>query len=181
MTLFEYLAIAFSIAFSLTAARLAGGIASAARAERRSPAHLLNTCGILITTVGIFWLFWGYRDVSWTFPRFALALSNPGLLYVIACTLIPENPEQVASWHEHFRAVRRRYAILLACWISVAIAMTTWILGLPLLHPARAVQAVVLLLAFTGAVSTRDRVHDVLAVAVIGLACASFAVLILPE
>ena len=160
MTLFEYLAIAFSLVVSFTALRLLAGLPHAAQASRRYWVHLSFACVQLIVTVVIFWVFWSYRDVTWTFTRFLLALSNPALIYFNACTLIPENSSSVESWHTYYYSVRRRYFIGQICWVLVVAGGTTVILQMPWLHPARISQSAFLLIFFIGALSDSRRVHS---------------------
>ena len=180
MTLFEYLAIAFSIVFSMSAMRLASGLPHAAQAKRRDFVHLSHTVGLLVATAGVFWLFWGYRDVSWTFPRFVLALANPAILYVAASTLIPDNPEAIESWRDHFSNVRVRYFLLILCWTIVTATLTTVVLELPLLHPARGIQGLLLVVAMVGLVSSRPRTHGAIALALLAIVLAAFFLVLVP-
>ena len=108
MTIFEYLAISFSLVFSFTAMRLLAGLPYAVRRERVYWVHFSFVCVQLILTVVIFWAFWSYRDTEWTLPRFLLALGSPALIYFNACTLIPENPGAIESWREYFDSVLRK-------------------------------------------------------------------------
>ena len=159
MTLFEYLAIAFSLVFSFSGMRLVGGLPHAVQSSRRYWIHLSFVCIQLLATVLVFWLFWSFRNVAWNFPTFLLALASPGLIYFNACTLIPENPSAVESWRDYYYSVRRRYFIGVSCWILVVATISTVVLQFPFLHPARVPQAVFLALGVVGAVSESHRVH----------------------
>jgi hypothetical protein len=57
MTLFEYLAIAFSIVFSLSATRLLGGLSHVLQPERRYWVHATAVCGWLLAAIAVFWIF----------------------------------------------------------------------------------------------------------------------------
>lgn len=162
MTLFEYLAIAFSLVFSFSGLRLVGGLPHAVQAGRRYWIHLCFVCLQLLATVVVFWNFWVFRDVTWIFPTFLLVLASTGLVYYNACALIPENPAAVESWHAYYYSVRRRYFIGVTCW-SLAVAITqTVVLQLPLVHPARAAQTAVFVLGLAGATSASERVHAII-------------------
>ena len=63
----------------------------------------------------------------------------PGTLYYGAAVLIPENPEAVESWHEHYFAVHRRWYLGIASFALAAGASATVNLGMGLIHPARGV------------------------------------------
>ena len=169
MTLFEYLAIAFSLVLSFTAMRLLAGLPHAAHPDRRYWIHLVFVCVQLMTTVAVFWIFWSYRDASWTLPGFVLVLSSPALIYFNACTLIPDNPGGVQSWKSYYYSVRRRFFIGLVCWIFVASAGATVILQMPWSHPGRLSQTAGLIVSVLGAVSESHRVHSVLALCIIVL------------
>jgi hypothetical protein len=107
----------------------------------------------------IFFLFWSFRTVTWNFLTFVLVLASPGLIYFNACTLIPEGPSSVESWREYFYSVRKRYFLGVSCWALTVVAISTVALGMPLLHPGRGPQAVLLLVGISGALSTSHRVQ----------------------
>ena len=159
MTLFEYLAIAFSLLFSFAGMRLVGGLPHAVQRARRYWIHLGCICFQLLATVVVFWVFWSYRDVEWTFPTFLLVLANPGLIYYNACTLIPENPRAVESWYDYYYSIRRRYFIGVSCWIIAVATSSTIVLAMPFLHPGRTTQVLILAAGLWGAVSANQRVH----------------------
>jgi hypothetical protein len=150
MTLFEYLATASSLLYSVAALRILGGIPSSAAPQRRYALHLALTFNSLLLIVLSFWTFWSYRDVAWTFRGFAVALLLPGLLYYCAAVLVPENPEHVLSWREHFCAVRRRWFIGFALWGIAAGTSATINLGMPFAHRARSVHIGAVLLGLAG-------------------------------
>ena len=162
MTLFEYLAIVFSLVFSFSGMRLVGGLPHAVQPGRRYWIHLCFVCLQLLATVAIFWNFWSFRDVRWTFPTFLLALASPGLIYYNACMLIPENPSVVESWHAYYYSVHTRYFVGVTCWGFVSVFISTIVLQMPLIHPARAAQAAFLALGFAGAASASERVHAII-------------------
>ena len=169
MTLFEYVAIAFTLVFSYTAVRLIGGLPAALESSRRYWVHSALVAGQLFSTAGIFWIFWSFREVEWTFPRFLLALASPALVYYNACALIPESPGEVDSWRVYYFAVRRRYFVGVSLWaVSVAIIATV-LLEMPITHPARVIQAAVLGIGVIGASTPDPRVHTGLAVFLVSL------------
>jgi hypothetical protein len=165
MTLFEYLAIAFSLVFSFSAMRLIGGLPHALAADRRYWVHLTLVLGQLFATVGVFWVFWSYRDVEWSLPRFLLALGSPALIYFNACALIPEVPASVDSWHDYYLSVRQRYFAGMVVWAFVVMAASTVILDMPWAHPARGSQVVFLAIGVIGLAFSDPRVHAGIAAA----------------
>lgn len=164
MTIFEYIVIAYALLFTAAAMRLIGGLSSALDPEKRYPIHYAFVFVTLLGIVFSFWNFYGLHVVSWTLPKFLVALSMPGLLYYMASVLIPENPNDVASWREYYYSVRVRYFAGLVCWVIIAATMAYVFLGLPLMHPARIGHAAGLALGLTGLFSSNPRVHGALAV-----------------
>jgi hypothetical protein len=164
VTLFEYLAIAYSLVISFAVLRAASGLPHALASGRRYWIHaawlLTNLAGSLIT----FWLFWSFREVEWSLGRFVLALSNPTLIFVCASILVPDQPGRVQSWREHFYTVRLRYFAYAIAWLVVVALITTVVLDVPVRHPARLFQSAFLILFIAGAATSRPKIHAVLAV-----------------
>jgi hypothetical protein len=164
MTLFEYLAIAFSLVYSLAALRLLGGLPAALAPGRRSFVHVTVTLFMLGLVAISFWTFWSLRDVDWTYVGFMVALLVPGTLYYSAAVLIPENPEAVGSWGEYYFAVHRRLYLGFLSWALAAAASATVNLGMGPLHPARGVHALVVVIGVLGAARSNERLHRLLAI-----------------
>jgi hypothetical protein len=163
MTLFEYLAIAFSLVFSFSGLRLIAGLPYAVQPSRRYWIHFCFVCLQLLATVMVFWNFWVFRDVTWTFPTFLLVLASTGLIYFNACALIPEDPSAVECWRAYYYSVCRRYFIGVVSW-SVTVAITqTLVLQMPWVEPARGAQAGVFVLGLAGAISASERLHAAIA------------------
>ncbi len=168
MTLFEYLAIAYSLVFSFSAMRLVGGLPHALDPSRR---YWLHVCWVLIQLVGTtgqFWIFWSYRDVEWNYPLFLLALANPSLLYFNACTLVPEAPASVESWRTYYYSVRRNFFLAVALYSLIIAADASVSLQIPINDPTRASQIILFVAGVVGASSGSARVHAGLGVFFVG-------------
>jgi len=159
VTLFEYLAIAFGLLFSVAALRLVGGLPYALKASRRYGPHLAMTIILLLGSAASFWTFWSLNGVAWTFPRFLLALAIPGSFYFSVVMLVPENPESVESWQKHYYDVRVRFYSGLVLWGLAAAVSASLNLSMPLGHPARLFQAVIVGVGLIGTASSSPRVH----------------------
>jgi len=170
VSLFEYLAIAFSIIFSMSVMRLVSGLPHALRSECRYWIHSTFVGLQLGVTVVVFWNYWNFASyANWTLPKFFLVLASPALVYLNACTLIPERADAVESWKDYYFSVSRRYFVGLGAWSLAVAANTVVFLDLPLLQPARVAQLVALVLCAVGACSASPRIHAALAVATAGL------------
>ena len=162
MTLFEYIAVAFSIVLSLAAVRLLGGLSVSFRPSRRYWPHSVWIVFALLNSAMLWWNFWSFLDVDWNIVFFFLVLVVPSLIYLQAAALVPENPGAVPSWHDYFFSARTRFFVALASFFLVMVVISWLLLGLPLTHPLRAVQAVAFVLALGGALSTNNRLHEAL-------------------
>ena len=112
---------------------------------------------------GVFWAFWSYRDVQWTYPKFLLALSSPSALYFLATTLIPDDPAIVRSWRDYYFSIRIRLFSALGLWAAVTTMLSTFVLEMSFTHPARMGQIATLAIAMVGVTSEHPRVHAALA------------------
>jgi len=166
MTLFEYLAIAYSLVVSFTVLRALSGLPHAASAGTVYWVHLAWVCVILGAAFQYYWGFWAYRDIEWTQPVFLLSLANPALLYVMACILIPETPSRVDSWREYFFSVRLRLFLVGLCFQLVSIATLLAIIRIGLEDPVFVGQVAMLPIWIIGLVSSRPTVHA----AIVGVA-----------
>lgn len=164
MTLFEYLAIAFGLLFSLTALRLIGGLPAALDRDRAYWVHVTLVVTMLVASASAFWTFWSLSDVDWTFPRFALTLGMPSVMYFNAAALVPADPNDVPEWKSYYFEVRKRFYGGVAVWALIAAAATTLNLGMPWNHPARITQIIVGTLGIVGVVSANPKVHAPLAI-----------------
>ena len=171
MSLFEYVAIAFSLVFSFTAMRLVSGLPHAVDRERRYWVHLSLVSVQILITAGVFWAFWSFRDIEWTFPRFFLALANPSLGYFIACTLVPESASSIGSWRTYYYTVHRKFFVSVILWGIVVALAGTVVLDRPLSHPTRVTQAITIAVGILGAVTDNSRVHA-------GIAASSICVVV---
>jgi hypothetical protein len=170
VSLFEYLAIAFSIIFSLSAMRVISGLPHTLRAGGRYWIHATWVWLQLLSTVIVFWDFWSFSHVQWTLPKFVLALIAPGLIYLNTCTLIPERAESVESWKDYYVSVSRRYFLGLGALMAATVANSTVFLDIPLTHPLRILQLVFAAFCAAGVLSTSPKVHAGIAVGSAGFA-----------
>jgi hypothetical protein len=169
MTLFEYLAAAYTLLLSFGVARLVFGLPSATLQDRRYWVHLIFVVAFALFLAGLFWGFWSFRDVAWTFPRFLLALTVPVLALLMASTLIPESPDNVESWRDFYYSVRLKYFsafIVLSFLLAIG---STFLIDLPFTHPARLAELILAAIGVVGVSSSNPRVHGAMAICVIGM------------
>ena len=170
MTLFEYLAAAYTLLLSFAVARLVFGLPSATLQDRRYWVHLVFVVAFAFFLAVLFWNFWSLRDVAWTLPRFLLALSAPAVALLMASTLIPESPDNVESWRDFYYSVRLNY---FSAFIIVSFLLainSTVLLDMPLTHPHRLLELFVAAFGVVGVSSSNPRVHGAMAICAIGIA-----------
>ena len=139
MATFEYLATAYSLLFSVTALRLIGALPYVLRRDRMYGLHATVLVLLIFGIVFNFWTFLGYQNIEWTFIKFLGLLAIPATLYFMASMLVPDHPELVESWKEHYYHRRVQYFSGHIGWMVIASINTTFILDLPLTHPLRGI------------------------------------------
>jgi hypothetical protein len=158
VTLFEYIAIAFSLVQSFTVLRALSGIPHAIQRARRYWVHMTWLGSTLATVLFTFWTFWWNRDAEWNFVLFALALVPPSVLYVFVSLLVPQDPAAVASWREHFFAVRFRLFVTAIVW-DITFFWAALVRSDEFSTPGA---FALLVVHFLGAISARPVLHAVL-------------------
>ena len=121
MTLFEYLSVAVSILLSLGMVHILSRIKDILEGGRVYWIHAVHVGLILSLHPVYWWMFWGYRDVSWTLPFFLIALVPPSLICVLATSLVPRDSSAISSWRDHYFRIHRFFFGLYAAFVvSVA-------------------------------------------------------------
>jgi hypothetical protein len=167
LTLFEYVAIAYCLVISFAVARTASVIPYALAKDRRYWVHTTWVFANLGMSLLVFWNFWSFRDVDWTLGSLSLQLAIPTSVFVFASIVAPDEPAKILSWAEYFYSIRVK---LFTCALvtSVLIFLTsTFLLEMPMTHPARLAQAAMFAMSLAGALSDRPRVHVALATLVL--------------
>jgi hypothetical protein len=162
MTLFEYVAVSFSIVLSFAVVRILAGISDVFARGRVYWVHAAWVGHQLLFTAYVWWVVWSYQEVSWTFVSFLAVLAGVSLVYYQATMLVPAQPTAVESWQEHFQAVRLQFFGAMVAWAALILINTFSILSVPAWHPARVGQITTLIIATVGLFSRRHEVHRVL-------------------
>ena len=153
MSQFEYLGIAFGLLYTATALRLISGVPYALRPGRRDALHAGFLASTLVGVAVNFWKFGALTNVTWTLPRFLLALSLPAALYAVAVCLVPEDAYRVESWREHFLAMRRPFFLSVVLVGLIVVGHRTLLLG----RPPELIPLSLPLIGLAGALSTNTR------------------------
>ena len=165
MTHFEYISVAISIVLSLAVLRLLDALPDVFQSDKRYWVHGLWV-GYLIWWTAVYW-YLSWAGSSWEgefdFPTFLLLITPAGLFHLAATALVSRSPGDVASWREHFWAVRRRiFALVLALWTTL-VFISFVLQRVPFVDRLRVGQVVLLGLFTIGFFSRNERTHGVVA------------------
>lgn len=180
MTLFEYLAIAYGLLLSLACVRLLNGLSHVLYSAHKYWTHAIWSCLLLFFGLLLFWQHWSTLNVEWTFLTFMMNLAGPGMIYFLACTLIPDEARGVDSWRDYYFSVRRQFFGGLCIWSVIMVVNTTLILGVPLLHRSRIIPIGLMLLGLLGLSTDSPRVHAGILVGVLVVAITAAVILLQP-
>ena len=152
MTLFEYLAVAFSIVLGFSLTHLLGSVRDIFDSDRRHSVHIGYFFFLLLLHPQLWWALWDlHDDAPWNLFTFLFTLAGPGLLYLMVTSAVPLDRTKISSWEEHFVSSRRWIYGFTAAYAVWGIGEVYWVFGVPLMHPYRIVQASFLLVAIAAA------------------------------
>jgi hypothetical protein len=116
----------------------------------------------------VWWVSWEFRDVQWTFPRYAYMILAPTLLY-FACSLVM--PQQIDgsefSMDEHFFQIRR--PLFVSFGITTLVVMLDGdVLGEePLWHAGRIGNLAMLAFAIWGYVTANKNAQRIVSILIL--------------
>ena len=180
VTLFEYLSIAYSLIFSFAVIRIVGGLRHVFDWNRLYAVHASSVCFVLFGVLALFWAHWSTRDLDWTFPAFLMNLLGPATFYFAASVIVPDEPASVESWRNYYYSVRVPFYSGICAYAVIMFSNTTLLLGLPLLHPMRGVQAGILTIGIVGLSTARPGVHRMLMLSTVIIMLGVVTVLLRP-
>ena len=167
MTQFEFISVAVSIVLALSMARLLSAVPHLLAPDRRYWVACLWAASLLPIHLGFWWAIWAYREVdAWTFRGFAAVMLTPVLLFLTVTILVSDSPGTVESWRERFYSRHRVFfSLFLVALLSRALRQFA-VLGRALPSPettALFIGPPLLLIAAIGAFTSKERVHEMLA------------------
>jgi hypothetical protein len=165
MTLFEYISVAFSIVLSLGVANLLSALRRVFAPDRRYWVHATWVVTVLFMHAIAWWSLWSFSAVeSWTILTFLLVLLQPGVLFLVASTLVGDEPATTESWHEHYFRVRKWFFSARAAYMVAVIAASWQVLDIDLTHPTRLFGASHIAISVVGISTASERTQAVLVV-----------------
>lgn len=177
LDLFEFILIITSVIFALAVAQILSGISRIAQSMVRVElclTHAVWGFNLFIFIFLIWWASWEFRNVDWTFPKYAYMLIAPTLLY-FACTLLVPQPlvGENANMEDHFFRIRRPLFVAYFFAALVVIVDGVLLVDEALWHQARYGHLAILGLAGWGFFTPGRYAHKVIAImnslAIVGL------------
>jgi hypothetical protein len=168
MDLFSYILILTSVIYALAVAQILEGVSRLVQSTRPVRPFLPHTLWVSILFLFIFliwWATWEFRDVEWTFAKYAYMLTAPTLFYLVCSLLMPQKLDgEVVNLEEHFFRVRR---LFFAAYFfgSLAVVVDGNVLSNePIWHTGRIGHVLILGAAVVGYSVSNRRIHLALAV-----------------
>lgn len=169
MDLFEFILIITSVIFALAVAQILSGVSRAAQSEvpiRYFFPHSLWVFNLFIFIFLIWWASWEFRDIEWTFPKYAYMLIAPTLLFFACSLLMPQRPGPGnADLEAHFLRIRRPF---FASYFLAALAVMidgNLLADEPLWHSGRYSHIAMLSLAIWAYSTSSRNAHRFIAIA----------------
>jgi hypothetical protein len=164
---FEFILIITSVIFALAVAQILSGVSRIAQSKSEIRLFLPHSIWVINLFVFIFliwWVSWEFRDVQWTFPRYAYMVLAPTLLYFACSLVMPQRVDDPEfSLGEHFGRIRRPLFISFAL-TTIVVMVDGDVLGEePLWHAGRIGNLAMLFLAIWGYASANRRTQSLIA------------------
>lgn len=109
MSLLEVVVTGYSIIVAFCLARLLDGIRPSTKSSVSYWVHFVwiinKTTNVLIT----YWVTWSYSADSLNFIQFIITLLPAIIIYLQCDALVTKNPEQIASWRDHYYEIAKYF------------------------------------------------------------------------
>ena len=109
MSLIEVVVTGYSIIVAFCLARLLDGIRPATQSESMYWVHLVWILNKIMNVLITYWVTWSYSSENLSFVQFLLTLFPAILIYLQCDALVTKQPEQIASWKEHYYHVSKYF------------------------------------------------------------------------
>jgi len=173
--LFSYILILNSVIYALAVAQILDGVSRLVQYQRPVRTfipHTIWTINLFVFVFLVWWASWEFRDISWTFPKYAYMLIAPTLLFLACSLLIPQRlGDDGVDLESHFFRIRRLFFGVYFFGALAVIVDGNVLSDEAVWHSGRIGHIVIIGAAITGYFSTSKRAH--LALAVVTLAAYS--------
>jgi hypothetical protein len=125
---------------------------------------------LFLSATSMWWSFWDYSDVNWTYPLYMYLLACPTLQFLAISMLVSTDTSKPgASLTATFTRIRLPFMILMAV-VQVLLSWDGWAFGVePFWNGLRSIQMVVVSIYIIGAATPNRIVQKVLVAAILGI------------
>lgn len=162
MTHFEYIAVIVSIILGLGIVRLLGSLDQVFSKDRYWP-HAVWVVTIFWMHAQNWWAFWDMRTITFNVVLYTVWVGFVSLMYLCTVALTNRKSDEIA-WKAHYYEQKNWFFGVLVVTIIAAILVSFFFFGASFLHPYRALQLTLLLLAIVAMFSDREAVHEAVSV-----------------
>ncbi len=149
LSAFKHVVVPIGVVIGLGVARIVISMSQYIQQRERvrfSAIHAIWTTQLFLMFVGVWWIFWGLRNVEaerWTFFTLIYLLAGPALIYLPSILLLPEVPDAgELDLGSLFDRMGRPIFLCLVGFVLWLACTGLYLLREPFLAPQRAVQGV---------------------------------------
>lgn len=170
MDIFEYLMVMVSIILGLGATQTLRGLSKIARSSTTFLPLTIWSVTLFYMHIQVWWALWDLTAVqTWNQLYFSFIIAIPCLLFGATELLLPMANSPDTDWQSHFFSVRKWFFGVLCIFLVFAMFETYILLGLPLTHPYRIIQATTLAATITAFNARSPKTHLWLSVMFLGI------------
>jgi hypothetical protein len=157
---FEYIMVMVSIILGLGLTLALRGISRLIRSPQREPVVVLWAIFLVFLYLQNWWAFWDMTTVvDWNILKFLFISLYVCTVYAMTELMLPMNSPPKTDWLAHFNSVRKWFFGMTIVLAMLGILLSWYITGVPLVHPYRIMQLIILSLAFVGWFTPNLAVH----------------------
>ncbi len=173
MSIFEFVLVMASLIMALGVTLLLRHVAAVIRYRTSIELYWVPLVWMALQFVAVTWVWWSFWDfvaVEWTYPRFFFLLAGPTVQFIAISMLVSTDVSKPnASLSENFSAIRLPFMLVLAVF-QVFVALDGWVFRVePLWNSLRFLQVAMLILYLTAAVSPKPIVQKSVVIGFVGL------------
>lgn len=160
MSIFEYLMVMVSIMLGLGATQLLRGFSKVAQSPQRFLPLTMWAVVLFYIHLQMWWALWDLNAVPvWNQFYFYFLVSLPCSLFAATELLVPLGSSANTDWRAHFFKVRKWFFGVFFVFSICAAVQTYVFLEVPLTHPYRAIQGLLIVIIATGYFVRKARTH----------------------
>ncbi len=160
MTIFEYLMVMVSIMLGIGVTQTLRGISKIVQSPQAFLPLTLWALIFFVLYLQVWWALWDLNTVpDWNQFYFYLLVTIPCSLFAATELLLPQTSSAKTDWRAHFFSIRKWFFGVFFVFAILSAAQTYILLDVPLTHPYRALQGLVIATIVAGYFVENARAH----------------------